>query len=301
MLEVLRSSVNTWDCDHMGHMNVRHYFGRANEGLSVLCLQLGLGPRALQEKGLLLRARDQHIRFSKELRPGAGYVMRAGGIDHTADTLSTYEELRTVSDEVSATIVTELGLLERGTQKVVQWPANVREGLAQHQCELPSYAAPRGVVARASRARPTRTEAIARGMFPGYLGPVTPVDCDADGVMRESACIGRIADGIAHFFTRLQNGGGRPEGIGGAALEYRFVFHAWPRLSDVIEVRSALSMLNNKAMQVTHYMFDLATNECFASSQAVVVWFDLVARKAIAFPDDVRPQLQEKVIEGLTI
>jgi acyl-CoA thioester hydrolase len=281
-------------------MNVRHYFGRANEGLSVLCLQLGLSPRALQEQGLLLRARDQHIRFSKELRPGAGYVIRAGGIDHTADALTTYQELRTVSDEVSATVVTELGLLERGSRKAVAWPANVREGLGQLSCELPSYAAPRGVVARASRARPTRAEAIERGMLPGYLGPVTATDCDAEGVMRESACIGRIADGIAHFFTRLQSGG-RPEGVGGAALEYRFVFHAWPKLSDVIEVRSALSALNNKAMQVTHYMFDVASSECFASSQAVVVWFDLVARKAMAFPDDIRPQLQARVIEGLSI
>ena len=300
MLDVLRSSVATWDCDHMGHMNVRHYFGRANEGLSVLCLQLGLGPRELQERGLMLRARDQHIRFSKELRPGAGYSMRAGGIEHSEEVLTTYEELRTVSDDVSATIVTELCLCERGSQSAVPWPAKVREGLSQLQCELPSYAAPRGVVQRASRARPTRGEAIARGMLPGYLGPVTPADCDADGVMRESACIGRIADGIAHFFTRLQ-GGGRPEGIGGAALEYRFVFHAWPRLSDVIEVRSALSALNNKAMQVTHYMFDVATSECFASSQAVVVWFDLVARKAIPFPDDVRPFLEGRVIEGLII
>ena len=286
----------------MGHMNVRHYFGRANEGLSVLCLQLGLGPRELQERGLMLRARDQHIRFSKELRPGAGYSMRAGGlaVEHSEPVLSTYEELRTVTDEVSATIVTELSLLERSSGSAMAWPGKVREGLSKLNTELPPYAAPRGVVQRASRVRPTRGDAIARGMLPGYLGPVTPVDVDADGVMRESACIGRIADGIAHFFTKLQ-GGGRPEGIGGAALEYRFVFHAWPRLSDVIEVRSALSALNNKAMQVTHYMFDVATSECFASSQAVVVWFDLVARKAIAFPDDVRPFLQERVIEGLVI
>ena len=284
----------------MGHMNVRHYFGRANEGLAVLCAQLGLGARELQERGLVLRARDQHIRFSKELRPGAGYVMRAGGLAQSEQVLTTFEELRTVSDEVSATIVTDLCLLSRSEQAAASWPEPLRERLAELRCELPSYAAARGVVQRASRVRPTRDEAIARGMLPGYLGPVTAPDCDAEGLMRESACIGKIADGIAHFFTRLQ-GGGRPEGIGGAALEYRFVFHAWPRMSDVIEVRSALSALNNKAMQVTHYMFDVTSSECFASSQAVVVWFDLVARKAIAFPDDVRPYLQQRVIEGLTI
>jgi acyl-CoA thioester hydrolase len=284
----------------MGHMNVRHYFGRANEGLSVLCLQLGLSPRELQERGLMLRARDQHIRFSKELRPGAGYAMRAGGLGHTGEVLRTYEELRTVSDDLSATIVTELCLIERGSQNPVQWPAKLLDGFAKLECELPSYAAPRGVVPQPVRARPTRGDAIGRGMFAGYLGPVTAVDCDAEGTMRESACIGRIADGIAHFFVKLQ-GGGRPEGIGGAALEYRFVFHAWPRLSDVIEVRSALSAVNNKAMQVTHYMFDVASGECFASSQAVVVWFDLQARKAIAFPEDVRAHLLSKTLEGLTL
>jgi acyl-CoA thioester hydrolase len=265
-----------------------------------LCLQLGLSPRELHERGIVVRARDQHIRFNKELRPGAGYLIRAGGLAHSADALTTYQELRTVSDDLSATIVTELGMIERSSQTQVTWPAKVREGFSQLQCELPQFAAPRGVVERASRTRPNRGDAIARGMLPGYLGPITASDCDADGVMREAACIGRVADGIAHFFTRLQ-GGGRPEGVGGAALEYRFVFHSWPRLSDVIEVRSALSQLGNKTLQVTHYLFDVATSECFASSQAVVVWFDLVARKAIPFPDDVRPHLEARVVDGLTI
>src|SRR5690349_9444707 len=50
MMEVLRSGVNTWECDQMGHMNVRHYFARANQGISVLGLALGLGPSALRER-----------------------------------------------------------------------------------------------------------------------------------------------------------------------------------------------------------------------------------------------------------
>lgn len=137
-------------------------------------------------------------------------------------------------------------------------------------------------------------------MLPGYLGPVRPEDCDAAGVMREAACMARISDGISHFFRAL-HGGTRPEGIGGAALEYRFVFHSWPRLSDVIEVRSALSALGPKTLQVTHYLFDLETSQCVAASQAVVVWFDLTARKAVAVPDDVRAQLLSQLIPGLPL
>ena len=101
---------------------------------------------------------------------------------------------------------------------------------------------------------------MARGMLPGFLGTVTREDCDEHGRMLEVACMGRISDGISHFWLPLQTGP-RPAGVGGAALEYRLVFHTWPRLSDVIEVRSALSSLSNKVLSLTHYVFDVATGE----------------------------------------
>lgn len=283
----------------MGHMNVRHYFGRANDGLAVLALQLGLSPRSLIERGLSLRARDQHLRFSRELRPGAGFAISAGVVTQSASSLTAYEELRTLEQEVSATIVTECGLLETNSGAPVPWPDALLTAAAAQRCEVPAYAQPRGVVARAARTRIRREQALALGMQPGWLGVVAAEDCDARGLMRESACMGRIADGIAHFFRGVH--GERPSGIGGAALEYRFVFHTWPRLSDVIEVRSGLSALGSKTMQITHNIFDYASGECVATSQAVVVWFDLTARRAIAIPDDVRVRLEARVISQLTL
>ena len=32
-VEVWRGGVNTWECDEMGHLNVRFYVARAMEGL----------------------------------------------------------------------------------------------------------------------------------------------------------------------------------------------------------------------------------------------------------------------------
>lgn len=300
MLEVIRSRVNNWDCDHMGHLNVRHYFGRANEGLAVLWLALGLSPRSLQQQGLAVRARDQHIRFHRELRPGAGFSLRAGVLAHRPELLTTYEELSGMSGAVSATIVTEAQLIERASGAAVPWPAEVLARAAQHACTLPPYAAARGVVARASRERITREVALARGMQPGYLGPVLGSDCDEHGILLEAACMGRISDGIAHFWLQLQ-GGPRPQNMGGAALEYRLVFHRWPHAGDVIEVRSALSSISNKALCLNHYVFDVESGECAASGQAIVVWFDLEARKAAELPDDVRAKLAGHVITDLPV
>ena len=34
MIELYRGSINTWECDEMGHMNVRFYVARMMEGLA---------------------------------------------------------------------------------------------------------------------------------------------------------------------------------------------------------------------------------------------------------------------------
>lgn len=299
MRDVLRSSVNTWDTDHMGHMNVRRYADRASDGLLVLLLQLGCVPRCPTD-GRIVRPRDQHMRFIRELRSGQGFTIRAG-VASDAPALVAYEEMRTVHDEVAATIVTELSLFEPGSGASAPWPAALRDAAQSVRCEVPQYAAVRGVTAHPSRRRPSREHAVTLGMLPGFLGPVLAEDCDAGGVMHEATCMARIADGIPHFFGHLRGRRERPPGLGGAALEYRFVFHTWPRANDVIEVMSGLSAVSAKTMQVTHYVFDVASGECVTGAQAVVAWFDLTTRKAVAAPDDVREYLLTRVIDGLSL
>ncbi|MEY4576302.1 MAG: hypothetical protein RL701_1005 [Pseudomonadota bacterium] len=286
----------------MGHMNVRHYFGRANEGLSVFLLRHGLSPRQLRERGLVVRARDQHLRFSRELRPNVPFSIHAGVVVERSELLTTYEELRTLQAEVSATVVSECALFDMraGAPAQVPWPSALLESVSVDRCVVPPYAAVRGVTQAPLRTRLPRDQVVPLGVSPGYLGPVNANDCDAQGVMREAAFMGRIVDGIGHFFAALR-GGQRPPGIGGAALEYRFVFHAWPRVSDIIEVRSALTAVTPKTMQVTHFVFDLETGECIANAQAVVVWFDLTARKAVAIPAEALAELQTQVVSGLSL
>jgi acyl-CoA thioester hydrolase len=300
MLEVFRSSVNTWDCDHMGHLNVRHYFGRANDALSVLLLELGLSPRTLRERGWLVRARDQHIRFSQELRPGSAYSLHAGVVRSEPSLLTVYEELRTAAGAVSATIVSDVALLEVASGESVAWPPALLLAARALHCVPPPQAAPRGVAQVPTRTRPTRQSCIQRGLVGAFLGPLLAEDCDAQGVMREAACMGRVADGIGHFFHVLQ-GGARPSGIGGAAVEYRYVFHAWPQRADIIEVRSGLIGLGNKTLHMAHFLFNVENGACFAAAEAVAVWFDLTARKAVAMPDALRTLVEARVMPDLQL
>ncbi len=303
MLEVLRSSVNTWECDQMGHLNVRHYFARATQGLALFALELGLPPALLRAERRLLRPVDQHVRFHHELRPGAPFTVSAGVLEARGDVLRIYEELRAVaSDRVSATIVSDVGLFALGPAGQADldesrsvFSADALQRANEHRVTLPEYAEARGVTVRPPRLAPLRSDALAQRMTGAFLGPVLPEDCDAHGRMLESNFMARISDGIGHFFRSVREGL-RPDGVGGAALEYRFVYRELPRAGDLIEVRSCLTGLGRKTLQLGHAVFDVETGRCLCTSEAIAVSFDLAARKSVEIPDAARAAMSQHIV-----
>jgi acyl-CoA thioester hydrolase len=125
-------------------------------------------------------------------------------------------------------------------------------------------------------------------------------ECDPNGLMRESGMMAKVADGMAHFFLSMRDRP-RSDSIGGAALEYRFVFRRWPQLGDFVEVRSGLKSLGAKTYQICHFIFDVESGECLASAEAVTVSFDLTTRKSIQIPPDLRAVLEKHVIADLAV
>jgi acyl-CoA thioester hydrolase len=300
MIEVLRSGVNTWECDQMGHLNVRHYFGRANHGLVTLALHLGLSPSQMRAEGLTLRARDQHVRFIRELRPGTHYVVHAGVVSASRERLQVYEEMRLVyRPEVAASMLSEVSLVEVATGRERPFPDAVLARAREAATNIPSESAPRGIERTAPRVPPRRDEALQRGLIGAYLGPVLAEDCDAHGAMTEAAFMARVSDGIGHLFQALH--GSRLAGVGGAALEYRYVFHERPRLGDVVEVRSGLKGLGRKTSHLCHWIFNVETGSCAATSEAVAVSFDLTTRKSIEISAESRTALEQRIVPDLSV
>src|SRR5690625_1231326 len=93
MIEVARNSVQTWDIDQMGHMNVQFYVDRAADGLAALSTHLGVGRAYVQRTGQQLVAQDMHIRFLRERHVGSPFYLRAGIVDVGADKLTVYQEM----------------------------------------------------------------------------------------------------------------------------------------------------------------------------------------------------------------
>ena len=106
MIVIGKGSVQSGECDVMGHMNVRHYIARAGDGLAWLALALGITP----DRGFFVPV-DQHIRFLREMAAGTPFTIFGGIVARKGDRLRAYVEIRNSgTGAASAALVSDIAL-----------------------------------------------------------------------------------------------------------------------------------------------------------------------------------------------
>jgi acyl-CoA thioester hydrolase len=76
-VETYRATVAPADCDHLGHMNVQHYFATVSEGMFALMVRLGLGPEQIRRRQMSFAVVRAETDFHHELRPGDVVVLES--------------------------------------------------------------------------------------------------------------------------------------------------------------------------------------------------------------------------------
>src|SRR5690606_15418201 len=145
MIEVYRGSINTWECDEMGHMNVRFYVAKMMEGLAEFAHQAGL-PHAFRERARsTLSPRDQHIRFIKEAHAGAPFTMKACVLDVTERSVLLYQQIDHMSGEPCAAYRTWIDHVDVIGGETFPWTDRTREAFERLKDEAPKENAPRSI------------------------------------------------------------------------------------------------------------------------------------------------------------
>ncbi len=286
-IEVWRGGVNTWECDQMGHMNVRFYVTRAMEGMVGVAAALGMPQAYAPDAGASLILREQHIRFLREAHPGALLHMRAAvvGLDETeAQVLQVLYHSET--GEPAATYLSRVGHVTAGDGKPFAWPRQTRERAVELTVAVPTYAAPRGIDPGPFKSRASLERAKALGVRAIASGAVAPQDCDAFGRMRAEQFIGRVSDGIPQLVAEIRkiiagNASARPKRVGGAVLEYRLVYLDWPRAGDRVVIHSGLAGADARTQRLVHWMLDPGTGKAWGAAVAVAATLDLDTRKIV--------------------
>ncbi|MEM7767168.1 MAG: thioesterase family protein [Pseudomonadota bacterium] len=307
MITVWQGSANTWDCDEMGHMNVRVYVEKAHEGLGTIAHALHL-PRAFKANGFsTLLPTDQHIRFMREALPGAPLNMRACVLEHGECDALIYQELCHGNGDVSAAFRTRVRHAEARSGRAFPWSDRSREALAALVGASPKATAPKSVDPSAPvRLASEATVAIAEAAGAAAIGSgmVPPAHMDIHGRMAPQWIMGRLSDSVPNLLYDWRRRVAESQGgmrMGGAVLEYRLLYHRWPESGDLFEVRSSLARVEKKFHSIVHWVLDPVSGLPWATAEAVAVTFDIDARKVIPTSKELMDELAVIAPGGLTL
>lgn len=306
-VEIWRGGVNTWDCDEMGHMNVRFYVVRAMEGLAGLAAELGLPHAFSPYANATVVVREQHIRFLREAHAGATLHMLGGVVEVSEIEAKVLQLLvHSATGQLAATFQTTIAHVTPREGEAFPWPRVVHERAQALKVEVPEKAQARSLDLSPFETTAGLDRADELGLRRIGLGALSPTDCDVFGRMRAEQFIGRVSDGIGAFIgpfrdTVVAHADHKPARVGGAVLEYRLAHLAWPRAGDRVELRSGLVGTEGQAMRVVHWMLDPTTGKPWGTSEAVAITFDLDARKVVPVSDAARAQLAKSAVAGLAL
>jgi acyl-CoA thioester hydrolase len=306
-VEIWRGGVNTWECDEMGHMNVRFYVAKAAEGLVGMAAALGLPHAFTAHAESTLMVREQHIRFLREAHAGAALHMTGGVVEIGDDEARLLQLLwHSESGALAATFQTVVAHVTPRDGRPFPWSARTRDLAAGLSVAIPDQAAARSVSLAPVQSVASLARADEMGLVRIANGAVAPQDCDIFGRMLPELFIGRVSDGIARLvrgFRDVVSGDAaeKPQRVGGAVLEYRLIHLDWPRAGQRLEIRSGLKTADTRTKTMVHWLVDPDTGKAWGTSEAVAITFDLDARKIVPISDAAREQLMKQATPGLAL
>lgn len=307
-VEVWRGGVNNWQCDEMGHLNVRFYLALAEEALALLCAELGLTGAFAPASSATVIFRDQHVRFLREAHGGSTLYMTAGLVELGETDAKVLFVLRhTRSGEPCATVLASVEHVTSSELRPFPWPDIVRRKARDLMVgAVPDFAGPRSIELKPVSGQASVKRADDLGLVCLARGMIGPDDVDGFGRMKSQTLIGRISDGItvvvADFRETVVKFAETPvQRFGGAVLEQRIVFLRWPRIGDRFQLRTGPVFVNNRTQGLVHWMLDPAGGKPWAVTEARVITFDLDRRKLVPVSDEAQTYLRTLIPEGLSI
>ncbi len=129
-LETYRAAVAPADCDHLGHMNVQHYFRAVSEGMFSLMAQVGLGPTEIRARRMSFAVVHAESDFKAELIAGDVIALRSGiqAIGHKSAAFR-HELINVASGQTVMSTTFKCVLLDLERRVAVEVPPDIRDRL----------------------------------------------------------------------------------------------------------------------------------------------------------------------------
>ncbi len=305
MKEFWRGSAEAWECDEMGHMNVRYWVARSMDAVVALAEEIGCGGAFALGATATLLPTCQHIKFTREARAGAPLFARGGVVALGESTLTFYCEIvHAFSGEIGATFITDLIHVEAKTGRAFPFPSRTKLLVEILKTDVPTHGQPRSIGLDHPIVALEPAAALAANFVRVGHSGVRPGDVDVFNRLCPEGMIGRVSNAMPNLLSQWREDAtvemtqidGVERTAGAAVLEYRLDYLAWPQMGDLTAVYSGLVEISDKSNKVRHLVLDPLTGQPWCVCEALAVTLDLKARKIVANPPRAKAALQAMLV-----
>lgn len=293
---------SAWECDDLGHMNMRHYVHKADEARRSLIIRLGL-PRAFHQ-GVVstVRVREFHIKYQGEARPGDPLRIDSGVLELGETTARLCHIMTHRDGRIAATMVETVEHVYLPEDRVFAWPRRVRENLSAFTVSLPPPAEARNIDGRAPFTGMSLSELETAGVGVVGAGVFGASELDITNRVTMGSFFGRTTSTVAWFregWPEFEDPAYQEGGKSAALLEMRAVIHHYPGRGDAYVYLPALVGANTYTREFVHNLVDPVSGKSWASMRASGCKFDLKSRKLIKLTAAEVAVLEKGCIDGV--
>jgi len=293
---------SAWECDELGHMNMRHYVHKTDEARRGLIIRLGL-PRAFHPNAFsTVRCRDLHIKYQGEARPGNPLRIDSAVLELGDATAKLCHIMTHRDGRIAATIVETVEHVYLPDDKIFPWPKRFREAASQHTAALPAPAKARNIDADKAHIGMSLQDLEAEGAKIIGAGTFGASELDLTNRVTMGSFFGRTTSTIAWFregWPEFENPAYQEGGMSAALLEMRAVIHHYPKRGDAYAYLPAITEANAYTREFVHNIVDPVSGKSWASMQASGCKFDLNTRKLVKATEAELAQLEIGKLSGI--
>lgn len=305
MQTLWRGNAEAWECDELGHLNVRFYLAKAAEAAGALAQMIAL-PGAFEARAnATLLARTMTVRFLAEVRPGAPLAIRGGVLDHDETGLTAVMILdHCALDRPAAAFTVRLDHYAPAFERIFPWSTRTRAALDLMRVPAPVDITPRSLSSEPPERAVSQERADQLGLQEVGRGMINPNETDNFARMRVEHAFGKISGSVIHLESGFPEQWAayrerRPVEAASAVLEARLNFHRFPRAGTGYVVRTGLAGVTDKVRTLVHWVLDPATGQALWTMEAVGCLMDLKTRKLKPADPEALAHMKAAVIEGL--
>lgn len=126
-VETFRGTVAPADCDHLGHMNVQHYFRAVSDGMFAAMVRIGLAPGEIRRRKLSFAVVRAETDFHHELRAGDVIALESTILTVGEKSAVFHHRLRNVvTGDIAMTTQFKCVLLDLEKRQAAAVPEDIR-------------------------------------------------------------------------------------------------------------------------------------------------------------------------------